>query len=72
LHAIYGDIVKVTTMIFAVLVGAKAFSMVFSYSGSEYLVEEFFTQLPTDKWTFIVLAMLTVLILGFFIEISFW
>jgi tripartite ATP-independent transporter DctM subunit len=72
LHAIYGDTVKVTTMIFAVLVGAKAFSMVFSYSGSEYLVEEFFTQLPTDKWTFIVLAMLTVLILGFFIEISFW
>jgi tripartite ATP-independent transporter DctM subunit len=72
LHAIYGDTVKVTTMIFAVLVGAKAFSMVFSYSGSEYLVEEFFTQLPTDKWTFVVLAMLTVLILGFFIEISFW
>jgi tripartite ATP-independent transporter DctM subunit len=74
LHAISGDTVKVTSMIFAVLVGATAFSMVFSYSGSEYLVEEFFTQLPGDKWTFIVLAMLTVLVLGFFIdfiEISF-
>jgi tripartite ATP-independent transporter DctM subunit len=74
LHAISGDTVKVTAMIFAVLVGATAFSMVFSYSGSEYLVEEFFTQLPGDKWTFIVLAMLTVLVLGFFIdfiEISF-
>jgi tripartite ATP-independent transporter DctM subunit len=74
MHAISGDTVKVTAMIFAVLVGATAFSMVFSYSGSEYLVEDFFTQLPGDKWTFIVLAMLTILILGFFIdfiEISF-
>jgi tripartite ATP-independent transporter DctM subunit len=74
MHAISGDTVKVTSMIFAVLVGATAFSMVFSYSGSEYLVEDFFTGLPGDKWTFIVLAMLTILILGFFIdfiEISF-
>ena len=74
LHAISGDTVKVTSMIFAVLVGATAFSMVFSYSGSEYLVEDFFTGLPGDKWTFIVLAMLTILVLGFFIdfiEISF-
>jgi tripartite ATP-independent transporter DctM subunit len=74
MHAISGDTVKVTSMIFAVLVGATAFSMVFSYSGSEYLVEDFFTQLPGEKWTFIVLAMLTILILGFFIdfiEISF-
>ncbi|MFT5718764.1 MAG: tripartite ATP-independent transporter DctM subunit, partial [Oleiphilaceae bacterium] len=54
MHAISGETVKVTSMIFAVLVGATAFSMVFSYSGSEYLVEDFFTQLPGDKWTFII------------------
>jgi tripartite ATP-independent transporter DctM subunit len=74
MHAISGETVKVTSMIFAVLVGATAFSMVFSYSGSEYLVEDFFTQLPGDKWTFIILAMVTILVLGFFIdfiEISF-
>ena len=73
-HEISGETVKVTAMIFAVLVGATAFSMVFSYSGSEYLVEDFFLDLPGDKWTFIVLAMLTILLLGFFIdfiEISF-
>ncbi|GAC31022.1 TRAP transporter large permease [Paraglaciecola polaris] len=73
-HEISGETVKVTAMIFAVLVGATAFSMVFSYSGSEYLVEDFFTQLPGDKWTFIILAMLTIMLLGFFIdfiEISF-
>jgi tripartite ATP-independent transporter DctM subunit len=74
IHQISGETVKVTAMIFAVLVGATAFSMVFSYSGSEYLVEDFFLDLPGEKWTFILLAMLTILLLGFFIdfiEISF-
>lgn len=60
--------VKVTSMIFAVLIGATAFSMVFSYSGGEYLVEDFFLELPGEKWTFIILVMLAVLVLGFFID----
>jgi len=62
------ETVKVTSMIFAVLIGATAFSMVFSYSGSEYIVEEFFLDLPGEKWTFLLLAMLAILILGFFID----
>jgi len=62
------ETVKVTSMIFAVLIGATAFSMVFSYSGSDYLVEEFILGLPGEKWTFIVLAMVAILILGFFID----
>jgi len=62
------ETVKVTSMIFAVLIGATAFSMVFSYSGSEYLVEEFFLDLPGDKWTFLIMSMLAILILGFFID----
>ncbi len=60
--------VKVSSMIFAVLIGATAFSMVFSYSGAEYLVEEFFLDLPGEKWTFIILVMIAILILGFFID----
>jgi tripartite ATP-independent transporter DctM subunit len=67
-HAVSKETVKVTAMIFAVLIGATAFSMVFSYSGSEYLVEDFFMELPGEKWTFILLAMLAILILGFFID----
>ena len=62
------ETVKVTSMIFAVLIGATAFSMVFSYSGSEYIVEEFFMELPGEKWTFILIAMVAILILGFFID----
>ena len=60
--------VKVSSMIFAVLIGATAFSMVFSYSGGEHLVEEFFLGLPGEKWTFIILVMIAILILGFFID----
>lgn len=60
--------VKVSSMIFAVLIGATAFSMVFSYSGSEYYVEEFFLNLPGEKWMFIILVMVAILILGFFID----
>ena len=62
------ETVKVTSMIFAVLIGATAFSMVFSYAGSEYIVEDFFLDLPGDKWTFILFSMLAILILGFFID----
>jgi tripartite ATP-independent transporter DctM subunit len=68
LHSVSKETVKVTSMVFAVLIGATAFSMVFSYSGSEYLIEDFFMELPGEKWTFIVLAMVAILILGFFID----
>jgi tripartite ATP-independent transporter DctM subunit len=68
MHEISKETVKVTSMVFAVLIGATAFSMVFSYSGSEYLIEDFFLELPGGKWTFIAVAMLAILILGFFID----
>jgi len=68
MHEVSKETVKVTSMVFAVLIGATAFAMVFSYSGSEYLIEDFFMELPGGKWTFIILAMVAILILGFFID----
>lgn len=68
------DTVKVTAMVFAILIGATAFSMVFSYTGGDYLLEDWLHMLPGGHWGFIILAMLVILILGFFIdfvEISF-
>lgn len=59
---------KVTSMVFAVLIGATAFAMVFTYAEGDYLVEEFMLGLPGEKWTFIGLSMLAILILGFFID----
>ena len=52
-------------MVFAILVGATAFSMVFTYSGGDTLVEEFIMNLPAKEVSFIVISMLIILILGF-------
>ncbi|MDC0932626.1 TRAP transporter large permease subunit [Arcobacteraceae bacterium] len=61
--------VKITSMIFGILIGATAFSMVFSYTGGEDIIEHFLTNLPGDeKWGFIIFTMIAILILGFFID----
>jgi tripartite ATP-independent transporter DctM subunit len=68
------DTVKVTAMVFAIFVGATAFSMVFSYTGGEEIIEELMMSLPGERWGFLIVSMLVILILGFFIdfvEISF-
>ncbi len=62
------ETVKVTAMVFAILVGATAFSMVFVYTGGDILVEEFMKGLPGEKWGFLFLSMFTIFILGFFID----
>ncbi len=60
--------VQITAMVFAILIGATAFSMVFVYTGADGIVEEFMTSLPGDKWGFLILSMLIILFLGFFID----
>ncbi len=62
------ETVKITAMVFAILIGATAFSMVFVYSGADYIVEDFLTNLPGEKWAFLILSMLAILALGFFID----
>ena len=68
------DTVKITAMVFAILLGATAFSMTFTYTGGDAIVEDFMTQLPGNEWGFLILSMLIIMLLGFFIdfvEISF-
>ncbi len=62
------ETVKITAMVFAILIGATAFSMVFVYTGADLLVEEFMTSLPGEKWGFLILSMLAIMVLGFFID----
>lgn len=62
------ETVKITAMVFAILIGATAFSMVFVYSGADYIVEDFLINLPGEKWTFLILSMVSILALGFFID----
>ncbi len=68
------ETVKLSGMIFMILFGATAFSLVFNELGGTDIVLEFFSHDIGDVWVFIGVAMLTIFILGFFIdfiEISF-
>ncbi|MCK4975150.1 MAG: TRAP transporter large permease subunit [Sulfurimonas sp.] len=68
------ETVKLTGMIFMILIGATAFSLVFNELGGSDLILEFFSEDIGDVWVFIGIAMLSIFILGFFIdfiEISF-
>ncbi|MEA1920974.1 MAG: TRAP transporter large permease subunit [Campylobacterota bacterium] len=66
--------VTLSGMIFMILIGATAFSLVFNELGGTDLVVEFFSEDIGDVWIFIAVSMLAIFILGFFIdfiEISF-
>nr|WP_320135728.1 TRAP transporter large permease subunit [uncultured Amphritea sp.] len=68
------ETVKVTAMVFAILLGATAFSMAFTYTGGDYIVEELLSDMPGGATGFLILSMLAIMVLGFFIdfvEISF-
>jgi len=62
------ETVKLTAMIFMILIGATAFSLVFGELGGGDMALEFFTGDMEDKWMFIFIAMLVIFILGFFID----
>ena len=68
------ETVKLSGMIFMILIGATAFSLVFNELGGTDMILEFFSEDIGDVWVFIAIAMLSIFILGFFIdfiEISF-
>jgi len=68
------ETVKLSGMIFMILIGATAFSLVFNELGGSDMVLAFFSEDIGDVWLFIAFAMVAIFILGFFIdfiEISF-
>ncbi len=68
------ETVKLSGMIFMILIGATAFSLVFNELGGTDMILEVFSEDIGDVWVFIAVAMLSIFILGFFIdfiEISF-
>jgi tripartite ATP-independent transporter DctM subunit len=62
------ETVKLTAMIFMILIGATAFSLVFNELGGGDMALEFFANDMGDKWIFIFMAMLVIFLLGFFID----
>lgn len=65
---------RMTSMVFLILIGATAFGLVFRGMGGDELVKILMTDLPGGEWGFLLVSMLIIFILGFFldfIEISF-
>lgn len=74
LNAVLHHGVQLTGMIFMILIGATAFSLVFNELGGTDSVMEFFTYEIGDVYLFLALSMGVIFLLGFFIdfiEISF-
>ena len=65
---------KVTGMVFAILIGAALFSLVFRGYGGDDLVHHVLSNVPGGKWGALFIVMLVMFLLGFvidFIEIVF-
>jgi tripartite ATP-independent transporter DctM subunit len=59
---------RLTSMVFLILIGATAFGLVFVGMGGDNLIFDLFNTLPGGKWTFLILSMLLIFILGFFLD----
>lgn len=60
--------VKLTSMVFIILTGATAFSMVFTALHGDRIVQEFLMNLPGGFAGFVFFTMLVIFLLGFFID----
>ena len=66
--------VRLTSMVFIILVGANIFGLVFRGLGGDDIIREFITHIPFGKWGVLVIIMVVLFLAGFFldfIEISF-
>lgn len=68
LMAVADTTVRLTTMVFIILVGATVFAAVFSAMGGKWIIEDFLVSLPGGELSFILFVMLTIFILGFFLD----
>ena len=60
--------VRLTSMVFLILIGAIAFGLVFRGMGGDTLVRELMTDMPGEVWGFLLVSMLLIFVLGFFLD----
>lgn len=60
--------VRISSMIYAILIGAALFSLVFRGLGGDDIIESMLHGLPGGQFTAILLVMLLMFILGFFLD----
>ncbi len=62
------DTVKISCMVFVILIGASMFSLVFRGFGGDTVVEEFLASLPGGPVAAMLLVMAVMFFLGFFLD----
>lgn len=68
------ETLKMTSMVFLVLLGASVFSLVFRGFGGDDVVRTFFEQVPGEQAAAVLIVMVAIFVLGFildFIEITY-
>ena len=59
---------KLTSMVFIILIGATAFGLVFKGMGGDRLVHDIFIALPGGQWSFLLVSQAVIFVLGFFLD----
>jgi len=62
------ETLKISSMVFFILIGASLFSLVFRGFGGDIMVENFLTDIPGGSINSLILVMITIFFLGFFLD----
>lgn len=68
LNEVMASTLKITAMVFTILIGASVFSLVFRGFGGDDLIHQAFKDLPGGILTAVMIVMITMFILGFFLD----
>ncbi len=68
LRPVLSSTMVITSMIFAMMIGASVFSLVFRGLGGDVRVEEFLTGMPGGETAALVFVMAVVFVMGFFLD----
>lgn len=68
LQEVMQSTLRISTMIYAILIGASLFSLVFRGIGGDEIIEGMLHGLPGGQFTAILLVMLLMFVLGFFLD----
>ena len=68
LAAVSHKTMTITCMVFAILIGATIFSLIFKGLGGDELVARFLESAPGGKWGALTLVMIVMFFLGFFLD----
>ena len=68
LKSVCKETLKINSMVFFILFGASLFSLVFRGFGGDLMVENFLTDIPGAKINSLIIVMMTIFVLGFFLD----